>query len=217
MATTYSFISISFNEALSSFTISISYHDLIIFDNNVIVNVFLKKFTFPRKVGNTMQFGQKIKALRNLKHLTQDQIAEALGVKRARYNAWENGISNPDHLMLISIAKYHNVTVDFLLGLSQLRETTLSYDNLHSDSYTDEDILEDLAKNIQNKNSLKVEGDIATDLEQLIYHLKSNKDLTFYGNPMNDETKELMRISLENSLFLTKVISKLQINSNKDK
>ncbi|WP_274652559.1 helix-turn-helix domain-containing protein [Paenibacillus humicola] len=139
-----------------------------------------------------MQLGQRIAALRKRKHLTQDQLAEALGVKRARYNAWENGISNPDHTMLAAIAKYHQVSVDYLLDLSPQEE-------------------------LAPKLTAREERDIAADLERMIDELESDEALAFHGEPMDEETKELMRISLENSLRLAKGMAKQKFNPNKHK
>lgn len=170
-----------------------------------------------------MNLGQRIAALRNHKRLTQDQMAEALNVKRARYNAWENGISNPDHLMLGAIAKFHGVTVDFLLGLPHPQGVTLLSDDHYADGYTDETFFDDLQKelerNYQPKPSLSKneERDIAADLERMIDELESNEALAFHGEPMDDDTKELMRISLENSLRLAKGMAKKKFNPNKNK
>ncbi|BBI32333.1 helix-turn-helix domain-containing protein [Cohnella abietis] len=65
--------------------------------------------------------------------------------------------------------------------------------------------------------SHKEERDIATDLERMIGELDSNEALAFHGEPMDDETKELMRISLENSLRLAKGMAKQKFNPNKNK
>ncbi|MGK9252398.1 helix-turn-helix domain-containing protein [Paenibacillus humicus] len=66
-----------------------------------------------------MELGQRISYLRNKRNLTQEEVAAALGVKRPRYNAWENGISNPDHTYLAKLAEFHKVTVDYLLGRTE--------------------------------------------------------------------------------------------------
>ncbi len=63
-----------------------------------------------------MNLGAKLIFLRKKSHLTQEQMAEILDIKRARYNAWENEISKPDLGTLVKIAKYHKVTTDYLLG-----------------------------------------------------------------------------------------------------
>jgi len=60
--------------------------------------------------------GKLLTELRNKRGLTQDQIADALEVKRPRYNSWENDIAKPDIQMLKKIATFHNVTPDYLLS-----------------------------------------------------------------------------------------------------
>ncbi|EHQ92103.1 helix-turn-helix domain-containing protein [Desulfosporosinus youngiae] len=60
--------------------------------------------------------GEILAELRNRRGLTQDQMAEALNVKRPRYNSWENNIAKPDIEMLQKIAKFHNVTPDYILN-----------------------------------------------------------------------------------------------------
>ncbi|MBD7967710.1 helix-turn-helix domain-containing protein [Paenibacillus sp. Sa2BVA9] len=62
-----------------------------------------------------MTIGERLTQLRNKKNLTQDQMSDALNVKRARYNAWENNISKPDIDMIRKLAAYHKVTTDYLL------------------------------------------------------------------------------------------------------
>lgn len=65
--------------------------------------------------------------------------------------------------------------------------------------------------------SSKEERDIAVDLERMIGELESNEAMAFHGEPMDEETKELMRISLENSLRLAKQMAKQKFNPNKNK
>lgn len=66
-----------------------------------------------------MKIGSTITKLRNKRGLTQDQMADILGVKRARYNSWENDIAKPDIEMLSKIALFHKVSTDYLLGIEQ--------------------------------------------------------------------------------------------------
>lgn len=98
-----------------------------------------------------MNLGQRLTALRSKKHLTQDQIAEILGVKRARYNAWENSISNPDYEYLAALAKFHHVTVDFLLGLPHKENSMLLTADMYADGYTDESVLQELEEELLSK------------------------------------------------------------------
>jgi transcriptional regulator with XRE-family HTH domain len=63
-----------------------------------------------------MNFGEKLSHLRNQKGLSQYEAAEKLGIKRPRYNAWEQGISKPRADMVNKIAEFFGVTPDYLLG-----------------------------------------------------------------------------------------------------
>lgn len=51
-------------------------------------------------------------------HLTQQKLADALGVSRSTVAMWENGKNEPDNVMLAKIAEYFHITTDELLGLS---------------------------------------------------------------------------------------------------
>lgn len=60
--------------------------------------------------------GERIAALRKGKKLTQEQLAEKLGVSAQAVSKWENNISCPDILLLPELAHILGVTTDALLG-----------------------------------------------------------------------------------------------------
>ena len=63
----------------------------------------------------------KYERIRNLiedKDLTQQQVADMLFVNRRTYAAYENGVNSMTPETLIKIAKLHNVSVDYLLELT---------------------------------------------------------------------------------------------------
>lgn len=140
-----------------------------------------------------MRIGKVLTDLRNKKHLTQDQMADALGVKRPRYNAWENDISNPDLEMVKKIAEFHKVSVDFILGHTENPEPTKPYYAL-----TEKD-----------------ERDIAKKLEEMMNDLDSKTSLSFMGEPMDEEDRELLRISLENALRMSREMAKKKFTPKK--
>ena len=63
--------------------------------------------------------GQRIAELRRQKGLTQEALAEALGVTPPAISKWENSVTCPDILLLPSLAKMLSVTVDALLTTDQ--------------------------------------------------------------------------------------------------
>lgn len=61
----------------------------------------------------------------------------------------------------------------------------------------------------------KEERDIAIDLERMLSDLESNQALAFHGETLDEESKELLRISLENSLRLAKQMAKQKFTPKK--
>lgn len=69
-------------------------------------------------------FSENLKKLRNSKHLTQEQVAEALKVSPQSVSRWECGNTFPDIMLLPEIARLYSVTVDDLY-----RENSYAYPN----------------------------------------------------------------------------------------
>lgn len=63
------------------------------------------------------KFNQKLKELREENKLLQKQLAAELGVSQVTIARWETASREPSFDDLIKIAKYFNVTTDYLLGL----------------------------------------------------------------------------------------------------
>lgn len=63
--------------------------------------------------------GQRIAELRRQKGLTQEALAEALGVTPPAVSKWENSVTCPDILLLPALAKRLGVTVDALLTVDE--------------------------------------------------------------------------------------------------
>lgn len=62
--------------------------------------------------------GLKIKILRTLKEVSQDDISNALGVDKSYLSKLERGMANPSILYLRSIANYFGVNIEVLLDLN---------------------------------------------------------------------------------------------------
>ena len=59
----------------------------------------------------------RLRDLREDRDLTQEQIAEVLGISRSFYNRYETGrIQMPIH-HFVTLARYYNVSLDYLTGL----------------------------------------------------------------------------------------------------
>lgn len=64
----------------------------------------------------TLKLSENIVRLRKEKKITQEGLAEFIGVTKASVSKWETGQSLPDILILPQLAVYFDVTVDELLG-----------------------------------------------------------------------------------------------------
>ena len=66
-----------------------------------------------------MQIGQVIRKYRKENNLTQEEMANRLGVTTPAVNKWENGNSYPDIMMLAPIARLLHITLDTLLSYQE--------------------------------------------------------------------------------------------------
>ena len=71
-------------------------------------------------------FSERLKTLRKRDNISQNALAKTLGITRASVNAWEMGISYPNAQSLILLAKYFNVSVDYLLGIDDRKFLDIS-------------------------------------------------------------------------------------------
>lgn len=65
-------------------------------------------------------FSTRFKQLRISKNITQDDIARQLNVSRSAIGMYEQGKREPDFGVLISIANFFDVDLDYLLGHSDI-------------------------------------------------------------------------------------------------
>lgn len=71
----------------------------------------------------------KIKDLRKEHNITQTELANVLGISDRAVGYYEAGEREPDYRTLSKIASYFNVSIDYLLGMSETRNimTKLEY------------------------------------------------------------------------------------------
>lgn len=74
--------------------------------------------------------GKRIATLRRSKSMTQDQLAEQLGVSPQAVSKWENDISCPDISLLPRLAEVFSVTTDWLLGMQETKEPTAQHEDV---------------------------------------------------------------------------------------
>ncbi|MCD7722711.1 MAG: helix-turn-helix domain-containing protein [Clostridiales bacterium] len=65
-----------------------------------------------------MSYYKRIRDLREDHDKTQSDIAKLLGMKQPQYCRYENGTRDIPLDALITLARYYNVSTDYILGLS---------------------------------------------------------------------------------------------------
>lgn len=63
-----------------------------------------------------------LRVLRNEKGLTVEKMAEFLGLNPSTYGQYENGVREPNFSTLKDLSERLNVTIDYLIGHTNLRE-----------------------------------------------------------------------------------------------
>ena len=66
-----------------------------------------------------MNFGDKLKALRTSQKLTQQQLADRIGVAKSVVSYYESGNRYPSYDVLVRIAHIFHTTTDYLLDVKK--------------------------------------------------------------------------------------------------
>jgi tellurite methyltransferase len=64
---------------------------------------------------------ETIRTLRKQKHLSQQELAQRLGVSYQAVSKWERGLNLPDILLIPELCRILGISTDELLGLSSPR------------------------------------------------------------------------------------------------
>ncbi len=93
----------------------------------------------------SLLIGENIKRIRRERNLTQEEVASHLGISFQSISKWERGDGYPDITMLPALANYFGISVDELLGTSEIEKSD-KYEEINR-------IWEDNNKNgLHNKN-----------------------------------------------------------------
>lgn len=68
-----------------------------------------------------LKLGENLKKYRLSRELTQEQLADILGVSAQAVSRWENATTYPDITLLPTIASYFEITLDELIGMENFK------------------------------------------------------------------------------------------------
>lgn len=126
--------------------------------------------------------GKRIKSLRIAKNLLQTDLAEQLNLSQQTISLYESDKRQPDYQTLQNIADFFNVSVDYLLGRTNIQNHEgLPIMESSEEYYVDNEIIKEI-------NNLSPESQ--EDLEAYIKLLKL-RDMQKRNNENNDELATL--------------------------
>ncbi len=67
-----------------------------------------------------MKYNERIRAIREDRSLTQQKIADLLHIGQRTYSDYESGKTRIPIDSLIKLAKFYNVSVDYISGVSNI-------------------------------------------------------------------------------------------------
>lgn len=124
--------------------------------------------------------------------VTPYKVSKETGVSQGSLSDWKNGKSTPKVDKLKKIADFFGVSLNYLM-------TGEEDDNIPEPRFTPKD-----------------ERDIGKRLEDTLAELENSQEtLMFSGEPLDDETKELLKASLENSIRIAKINAKAKFTPKK--
>ena len=69
-----------------------------------------------------LYIAENLKSLRKEKDLTQEEVAEILGVSPQSVSKWERGDTYPDITLLPALANFYSISVDTLIGMNIIND-----------------------------------------------------------------------------------------------
>lgn len=82
----------------------------------------ITKLCYTFKIEGVIRlFGERLRELRTDRNIRQEEIAQHLGITRQAYGKYESDERQPSYNILVKIADYFNVSLDYLLGRTNIK------------------------------------------------------------------------------------------------
>ncbi len=103
-----------------------------------------------------MSIAERILTLRKSKGMSQEQLAEAVGVSRQAVSKWESEQASPDPEKIITLSEVFGVTTDYLLkGVEPEKEEAKTEEKTEDKHMTVGDVLDQKILTGENKAKAK--------------------------------------------------------------
>lgn len=155
-----------------------------------------------------MTFGKRLKTLRKEKSLTQEQLVNTVNnnfgfrINKGMISKWENDKEDASMSYIIALAKYFDVSLDYLLALSNekvhLPEIMKYYNKLNPTGQAE------ATKRVYELTQIKEYTNIATETaaELIPYEKIVNMDIPMAAHENEGATEDMKVRDLNNALKL---------------
>jgi transcriptional regulator with XRE-family HTH domain len=114
-----------------------------------------------------MIFGDILKELRIDSGLTQDEFAEKFNISGTAISKYETGEREPNFDLLIKLADYFNVSVDYLLGRTRISSQYNTLHILSNHSPETHKKLNYIFSKFKSRNYIELVYSLLTDIDNL--------------------------------------------------
>ncbi|MDQ7096061.1 helix-turn-helix transcriptional regulator [Desulfosporosinus sp. PR] len=163
-----------------------------------------------------MSILENIQELCKKHKLSIPKLEKEIGLGNSSIYKWSTCSPTVDKLQ--KVALFFNVSIDDLMRQTNTQQNLYLKEDNHTKRYV---IKSRTSKSGNNQTGKKTdintnpknfdpnsEQDIAKVLERMLINLESSKTVTFLGVPLDNDTRELVRISLEHSMRLAVQLTK---------
>lgn len=117
-----------------------------------------------------MELGSKIRNLRYKAGLTQEQLAERLGLSAQSVSKWENAVSMPDISLLPDIAEVFGVSIDELFDLTNEQKLRRIENRMDTEEELDADIFREYEEFLKSRVDAGEDRQRSLSLLAHLYH-----------------------------------------------
>lgn len=145
-------------------------------------------------------FGERLKELRKENRLTQDKLAQQFCLNKSSISRYEKNIQMPETELLQSIADFFEVSIDYLLGRTDIKH-----------SHTAKNNTEEFNPSLNKKDNLDIEKHLNSTLKML----ESQDGIMLDGKVLDNEDIEILAKSIKLGLEYAKLANKKKYTPKK--
>lgn len=152
--------------------------------------------------------GTRIKELRNRKGLNQEDLGKLFGIVKSTVSLYENDKSTPDDDIKKKMAKYFNVSLDFLMGESDVENPYKVDDKINE--FTTGDVKGFIIREDGSKHPQ------VNEVEEAMKIILDQPGLMLKGEILSDESKIILANAIQMGLRTAEELEKKKSKGDKN-